>query len=64
MLYQEERKMATNKELEIERNALLLEMAGKIEVIYNILTSATIAQQGSQEEKSERKTRKKTKKAE
>jgi len=56
--------MATNKELEIERNALLLDMAGKIEVIYNILTSATIAQQGSQEEKSERKTRKKTKKAE
>ena len=54
--------MPNNKELELERQALLLEMAGKIDVIYELLTRATIA--GIPEEKkSERKSSKKTKKA-
>ena len=54
--------MPSSKELELERQALLLEMAGKIDFIYNILAQATIAQQPSEPgaEKSERKTRKKT----
>ena len=58
--------MPSSKELELERQALLLEMAGKIDFIYNILAQATIAQQppAAEEGKSERKTRKKTKKAE
>ena len=47
------------KELELERQALLLDMAGKIDFIFNLLSKATIQQEG---EKSERKTRKKTKK--
>lgn len=51
------------KELELERQALLLEMAGKIDFIYQILSQASI-QQAPEEDKSERKTRKKTKKAE
>ena len=55
--------MPNSKELELERQALLLDMAGKIDIIYDLLTRATIA--GVPEEKtSERKTRKKTKKAE
>ena len=51
------------KELELERQALLIEMAGKIDFIYQILSQASI-QQAPEEAKSERKTRKKTKKAE
>jgi hypothetical protein len=57
--------MPNNKELELERQALLLDMAGKIDVIFNLLTQATIASEAPVEEKkSERKTRKKAKKAE
>ena len=53
------------KELELERNALLLDMAGKIDFIFKILSQATIAQQPIEEEvKSERKNSKKAKKAE
>ena len=48
------------KELELERNALLLDMAGKIDVIFDLLTRAIIEPQ--EEAKSERKTSKKTKK--
>ena len=48
------------KEMELERNALLLEMAGKIDVIFDLLTRATIATQ--EEPKSERKNSKKVKK--
>lgn len=55
--------MPSSKELELERQALLLDMAGKINVIYDLLTRATIAGM-PEEEKSERKTRKKAKKAE
>ena len=57
--------MPTNRELELERNALLLEMAGKIDFIYQLLTQATISPveaEKTQEPKSERKSRKKTKK--
>ena len=58
--------MPNSKELELERQALLLEMAGKIDFIYNILSQASISQAPDkvEEKKSERKTRKKTKKAE
>lgn len=57
--------MPNSKELELERQALLLEMAGKIDFIYNLLSKATITETAPVEEKkSERKTRKKTKKAE
>ena len=55
------------KELELERQALLLDMAGKIDFMYQLLSAATIqsdAEAASKEGKSERKTRKKTKKAE
>ena len=52
--------MATKRELELERQALLLEMAGKIDFIYNILSQATI---GTEEKKNERKNSKKTKKS-
>ena len=55
--------MATKKELELERHALLMEMAQKIDFIYQILGAATISQD-AEESTSERKTRKKTKKAE
>lgn len=57
--------MANKKELELERNALLQDMAIKIDFIYQILSQATIAQHppGEEEVKSERKTRKKTAKA-
>jgi hypothetical protein len=51
------------KELELERQALLLDIAGKIDFIYQLLSQASI-QQAPEEGKSERKTRKKTKKAE
>lgn len=57
--------MPNSKELELERQALLLDMAGKIDVIYSILSAASISQveeEPVQEKKSERKTRKKTKK--
>lgn len=55
--------MPNSKELELERQALLLEMAGKIDFIYNILSQASI-QQIPEEKKSERKGSKKTKKTE
>ena len=54
--------MPNNKELELERQAILLDMAGKIDIIYQLLTAATISGK-PEEEKSERKSRKKTKKA-
>lgn len=51
------------KELELERNAVLLDMAGKIDVIFDLLTRATIAtQEPPKEQKSERKNSKKAKK--
>tara|TARA_B100000902_G_C27079325_1_gene798068 strand:- start:471 stop:650 length:180 start_codon:yes stop_codon:yes gene_type:complete len=59
--------MPNSKEMELERQALLLEMAGKIDFIYKLLSAATIqneAEAPAKEVKSERKTRKKTKKAE
>lgn len=55
--------MANKKELELERQALLLDMASKVDFIYKILSQATIAQQVP-ETKSEPKTRKKAKKTE
>ena len=55
--------MANKKELELERHALLLEMAGKIDFIFSVLSQATI-QSDKEEPTSERKTRKKTKKTE
>lgn len=55
--------MPNSRELELERQALLLDMAGKIDIIYDLLTRATIAGV-PEEKKSERKTRKKAKKAE
>lgn len=55
--------MANKRELELERQALLLEMAGKIDFIYNILSQATINQETVEEKKSERKNSKKTKKS-
>jgi hypothetical protein len=56
--------MPNNKELELERQALLMDMAGKIDFIYNILSQATIAQQDApKEKKSERKNSKKTAKS-
>ena len=36
--------MPNSKELELERQALLLDMAGKIDVIYSILSAASISQ--------------------
>ena len=57
--------MPTKKELELEQRTLLLDIAGKIDFIFNLLSQATIASEAPVEEKkSERKTRKKTKKAE
>jgi len=59
--------MPNNRELELERQALLIDMAGKIDFIYNMLSNATINQipdEVTEEKKSERKTRKKAKKAE
>ena len=53
--------MANRKELELERNAILQDMAVKIDFIYSLLSQATIQQE---EPKSERKNSKKTKKAE
>ena len=49
------------RELELERHALLIEMAGKIDFIFNLLSQATIQQQ---EAANERKNSKKTKKDE
>jgi len=54
--------MPNNKELELERQHLLAEMAIKIDVIYNLITQATIEQTPAQEPKSEGKKRKTTKK--
>lgn len=56
--------MPTNKELELERRALLLDMAGKIDFIFNLLSQATIGAIPQEEVKSERKNSKKTKKTE
>ena len=58
--------MPSDKELELEKQALLLDIAGKVDFIYNILSQASIQQapDSVEEKKSERKTRKKTKKAE
>ena len=55
--------MPNSRELELERQALLLDMAGKIDIIYDLLTRATIAGV-PEEKKSESKTRKKAKKTE
>ena len=55
--------MPNSKELELERQALLLDMAGKIDFMYQLLSQASI-QSAPEEKKSERKTRKKTKKTE
>ena len=54
--------MPNNKELELERNVLLQDMAAKIDFIYQILSQASI-QQKPEEQKSERKNSKKTKKS-
>ena len=54
--------MPNSKELELERQALLLDMAGKIDFMYQLLSQATIQNENEVEKKSERKTRKKTKK--
>lgn len=54
--------MANKKELELERQSLLLDMAGKIDVIFDLLTRAVIEPQ--EEQKNERKNSKKTKKTE
>ena len=54
--------MPNSKELELERQALLLDMAGKIDFMYQLLSQATIQNEDKMEKKSERKTRKKTKK--
>ena len=58
--------MPNDRELELERQALLLDIAGKIDFIYNLLSQASITQAPDtvEEKKSERKTRKKTKKTE
>jgi len=56
--------MPTNKELELERRALLLDMAGKIDFIFNLLSQATIGAIPQEEVKNERKSSKKAKKAE
>ena len=56
--------MPNSKELELERNVLLQEMAAKIDFIYTILSQASIQQEAPKEEKkSERKNSKKTKKS-
>jgi len=55
--------MPNKKELELERHSLLLDMAGKIDFIFQLLSQATI-QNEQEEPKNERKTRKKAKKAE
>ena len=36
MLYQEEKKMPNKKELELEQRGLLLDMAGKIDFIFQL----------------------------
>jgi hypothetical protein len=54
--------MPNSKELELERNVLLQDMAAKIDFIYQILSQASI-QQKPEEQKSERKNSKKTKKS-
>ena len=56
--------MANKKELELERQALLMDIAGKVDFIYQVLSQATIQKEVAKEEKSERKTRKKAAKAE
>lgn len=56
--------MPNNRELELERQALLLDMAGKIDFIYNLLSQATInSEKPVEEKKVERKNSKKTKKS-
>jgi len=57
--------MPNKKELELEQRTILLDMAGKIDFIFNVLSQATIASEVPAEgKKSERKTRKKTTKTE
>lgn len=57
--------MPNSKELELERQALLMEMAAKVDFIYNLLRQATITEQApTEDKKSEPKKRKKAKKAE
>lgn len=57
--------MPNKKELELEQRTILLEMAGKIDFIFNLLSQATIASDAPVEEKkSERKNSKKAKKTE
>ncbi len=58
--------MPNSRELELERQALLLDMAGKIDFIYSLLSQASITQvpDAIEEKKGERETRKKTKKTE
>ena len=57
--------MPNKKELELEQRTILLDMAGKIDFIFNVLSQATIASEGpAEEKKSERKTRKKATKTE
>jgi hypothetical protein len=55
--------MPNSKELELERQSMLRDMAVKIDYIYTILREATIGTSPTEEKKSESKTRKKTKKA-
>ena len=55
--------MPNNKELELERQALLKDMAGKIDFIYQLLSAATITPTPEEAKKSERKNSKKTKKS-
>ena len=56
--------MPNSKEMELERQALLLDMAGKIDFMFQLLSQATIQNEDKVEKKSERRTRKKTKKTE
>jgi len=57
--------MPNKKELELEQRTILLDMAGKIDFIFNVLSQATIgSEKPVEEKKSERKNSKKTKKAE
>ena len=54
--------MPNSKELELERQAMLRDMAVKIDVIYELLRQATIASTAPKGKKDERKNSKKIKK--
>ena len=56
--------MPNSKQMELERQALLHDMPGKIDFMFQLLSQATIQNEDKVEKKSERKTRKKTKKTE